>query len=82
MEDSRELIVSLKERGHTVVLASSAKQDEVEAYLDLLGAWDSRMPGRRPPTSSRPSRRRLVQAAVRVMPIGRRRSWWGTRRGT
>ena len=40
MEDSRELIVSLKERGHTVVLASSAKQGEVEAYLDLLGAWD------------------------------------------
>jgi HAD superfamily hydrolase (TIGR01509 family) len=40
MEGSRELIVSLKERGHIVVLASSAKQDEVEAYLDLLDARD------------------------------------------
>lgn len=36
MEGSRELIVALKERGHTVVLASSAKQDEVDHYLDLL----------------------------------------------
>ena len=40
MEGSRELIVSLKDRGHVVVLASSAKQDEVEAYLDLLDARD------------------------------------------
>ncbi len=38
MDGSRELIMSLKERGHVVVLASSAKQDEVEAYLDLLDA--------------------------------------------
>jgi HAD superfamily hydrolase (TIGR01509 family) len=38
MEGSRELIVALKERGHTVVLASSAKEDEVEHYLDLLDA--------------------------------------------
>ena len=38
MEGSRELIVSLKDRGHVVVLASSAKEDEVEAYLDLLDA--------------------------------------------
>ncbi len=38
MEGSRELIVALKERGHTVVLASSAKEDEVERYLDLLDA--------------------------------------------
>jgi HAD superfamily hydrolase (TIGR01509 family) len=38
MEGSRELIVTLKERGHTVVLASSAKEDEVEHYLDLLDA--------------------------------------------
>jgi HAD superfamily hydrolase (TIGR01509 family) len=35
---ARELIADLKERGHTVVLASSAKQDEVEHYLDLLDA--------------------------------------------
>jgi HAD superfamily hydrolase (TIGR01509 family) len=38
MEGSRELIEDLKQRGHTVVLASSAKEDEVEVYLDLLGA--------------------------------------------
>jgi HAD superfamily hydrolase (TIGR01509 family) len=38
MEHSRELIASLKERGHTVVLASSAKSDEVDHYLDLLDA--------------------------------------------
>jgi HAD superfamily hydrolase (TIGR01509 family) len=38
MDGARELIVSLKERGHAVVLASSAKEDEVEAYLDLLDA--------------------------------------------
>jgi HAD superfamily hydrolase (TIGR01509 family) len=40
MDGSRELIERLKERGHTVVLASSAKQDEVEHYLDLLKARD------------------------------------------
>jgi HAD superfamily hydrolase (TIGR01549 family) len=38
VEGARELIVDLKGRGHTVVLASSAKQDEVDHYLDLLGA--------------------------------------------
>ncbi|MGH2985924.1 MAG: HAD family hydrolase [Solirubrobacterales bacterium] len=37
-EGARELIEALKERGHTVVLASSAKEDEVERYLDLLDA--------------------------------------------
>jgi HAD superfamily hydrolase (TIGR01509 family) len=35
---ARELIEKLKGRGHTVVLASSAKKDEVEHYLDLLDA--------------------------------------------
>ncbi len=35
---ARELIVELKERGHTVVLASSAKANEVDHYLDLLDA--------------------------------------------
>jgi HAD superfamily hydrolase (TIGR01549 family) len=40
MRDSRKLIASLKDRGHTVVLASSAKQDEVDHYLDLLDARD------------------------------------------
>jgi HAD superfamily hydrolase (TIGR01509 family) len=38
MSDSRKLIASLKDRGHTVVLASSAKEDEVNHYLDLLDA--------------------------------------------
>lgn len=38
MDGSRELIEDLKRRGHTVVLASSAKEDEVDHYLDLLDA--------------------------------------------
>jgi HAD superfamily hydrolase (TIGR01509 family) len=38
MPSARELIEQLKQRGHTVVLASSAKEDEVERYLDLLDA--------------------------------------------
>jgi HAD superfamily hydrolase (TIGR01549 family) len=37
---SRDLIEDLKDRGHSVVLASSAKEDEVEHYLDLLDARD------------------------------------------
>jgi HAD superfamily hydrolase (TIGR01549 family) len=40
LEGSRELIVELKERGRPVVLASSAKDDEVDHYLDLLDARD------------------------------------------
>lgn len=35
---ARELLERLKERGHEVVLASSAKAQEVDHYLDLLGA--------------------------------------------
>jgi HAD superfamily hydrolase (TIGR01509 family) len=38
LEGARGLIEDLKERGHTVVLASSAKQNEVDHYLDLLDA--------------------------------------------
>jgi HAD superfamily hydrolase (TIGR01509 family) len=38
MEGSRELLEELGGRGHTVVLASSAKPEEVEHYLDLLEA--------------------------------------------
>jgi HAD superfamily hydrolase (TIGR01549 family) len=38
MDGSRELIEQLKERGHRVVLASSAKQGEVDHYLELLDA--------------------------------------------
>jgi HAD superfamily hydrolase (TIGR01509 family) len=40
MEGSRSLIADLKDRGHTVVLASSAKEDEVDHYLDQLDARD------------------------------------------
>jgi HAD superfamily hydrolase (TIGR01549 family) len=40
MRGARELIVELKDTGHTVVLASSAKEEEVEHYLDLLDARD------------------------------------------
>ena len=35
---ARELLEALRERGHAVVLASSAKPHEVEHYLDLLDA--------------------------------------------
>jgi HAD superfamily hydrolase (TIGR01549 family) len=37
---ARELIQELKEAGHAVVLASSAKTDEVDHYLELLDARD------------------------------------------
>ena len=38
LDGSRELIAELKDRGHVVVLASSAKEEEVHHYLDLLDA--------------------------------------------
>jgi HAD superfamily hydrolase (TIGR01509 family) len=47
LPDARRFIEVLKERGHSVVLASSAKADEVGHYLDLLDvrsltdAWTS-----------------------------------------
>ena len=40
MQGSRELIEDLKRRGNAVVLASSAKESEVDYYLDLLDARD------------------------------------------
>jgi HAD superfamily hydrolase (TIGR01509 family) len=40
MEGARDLIIALRDRGHSVVLASSAKEDEVDVYLDLLDARD------------------------------------------
>jgi HAD superfamily hydrolase (TIGR01549 family) len=40
LEGSRELICDLRDRRFTVVLASSAKADEVDHYLDLLEARD------------------------------------------
>ena len=38
LADARELIEDLKRGGHAVVLASSAKEHEVDHYLDLLDA--------------------------------------------
>jgi HAD superfamily hydrolase (TIGR01549 family) len=38
LSGAKELIGYLKRSGHAVVLASSAKQNEVDHYLDLLGA--------------------------------------------
>jgi HAD superfamily hydrolase (TIGR01549 family) len=38
LDGARELLVRLKRDGRTIVLASSAKQDEVDHYLDLLDA--------------------------------------------
>jgi HAD superfamily hydrolase (TIGR01509 family) len=38
MDGARELIIGLRESQDSVVLASSAKQDEVDHYLDLLDA--------------------------------------------
>jgi HAD superfamily hydrolase (TIGR01549 family) len=38
LEGAKDLIRGLKESGHPVVLASSAKADEVDHYLDLLEA--------------------------------------------
>jgi HAD superfamily hydrolase (TIGR01549 family) len=38
LEGARELLEELRRRGHPVVLASSAKEHELEHYLDLLDA--------------------------------------------
>src|SRR6059058_3728882 len=38
MKDSRELLQECKRRGHSLILASSAKEDEVDHYLGLLDA--------------------------------------------
>ncbi len=38
MEGARDLLEFLKERGHKIVLASSAKQEELDHYLDMLEA--------------------------------------------
>ncbi|MBA2506032.1 MAG: HAD family hydrolase [Thermoleophilaceae bacterium] len=40
LEGAHDLIAALKDRGHAVVLASSAKQNELDHYLDLLDARD------------------------------------------
>ena len=40
MDGARDLIADLRDRGHAVVLASSAKPEEVEHYVDQLDARD------------------------------------------
>ncbi|MGH2753264.1 MAG: HAD family hydrolase [Actinomycetota bacterium] len=40
MDGARDLIVALKDAGRSVVLASSAKEEEVDHYLDLLEVRD------------------------------------------
>jgi HAD superfamily hydrolase (TIGR01549 family) len=40
LDGARELIGTLKERGSSVILASSAKQGEIDHYLDLLDVRD------------------------------------------
>ncbi len=40
LEGSRDLVLALKQAGHAVVMASSAKEEEVEHYLTLLGAHE------------------------------------------
>jgi HAD superfamily hydrolase (TIGR01509 family) len=40
LDGARDLLERLRERGHAIVLASSAKPDEVDHYLDLLDARD------------------------------------------
>lgn len=37
---ARDFLEALKQRGHAVVLSSSAKQEELATYLDLLSARD------------------------------------------
>jgi HAD superfamily hydrolase (TIGR01549 family) len=39
-EGARELLVELRDRGHQLVLASSAKEEEAEHYIELLDAKD------------------------------------------
>ena len=39
-EGAKELLDELGDRGHELILASSAKEDEVDHYLDLLDARD------------------------------------------
>ncbi len=40
MDGATDLVKELKARGVTVILASSAKEEEVDHYLDLLGIRD------------------------------------------
>jgi HAD superfamily hydrolase (TIGR01549 family) len=39
-DGAHELLVELRDRGHPIVLASSARQEETEHYVDLVGATE------------------------------------------
>jgi phosphoglycolate phosphatase-like HAD superfamily hydrolase len=39
-EGASELLIALRDRGHQIVLASSAKQEEAEHYVELLDAGE------------------------------------------
>jgi HAD superfamily hydrolase (TIGR01549 family) len=39
-EGAHELLIELRDRGHPIVFASSAKQEETEHYVELVGAGD------------------------------------------
>jgi beta-phosphoglucomutase-like phosphatase (HAD superfamily) len=79
---ARRLIDTLRERGYSVVLASSAKSHEVDHYLDLLDARDAVDGWTRPRTSREPSRIRTSSPPPSRRPAGETRSWWGIRPGT
>jgi phosphoglycolate phosphatase-like HAD superfamily hydrolase len=40
LPEARDLLTDLNERGHPIVLASSAKENEIDRYMDLLDARD------------------------------------------
>ena len=44
LEQATELVRALQERGCRVILSSSAKEEEVEHYLELLGLDDGSLP--------------------------------------
>ena len=68
LEGARDLLETLRDHGHRVVLASSAKADELDHYLDLLDAreladaWTTLGRRRAHQAPSRPRRRRLEKA--------------------
>ena len=55
LDGAREFLDGLKDLGFTVVLASSAKEDELDHYLDLLEARDVVDAGQAPPTCTKRS---------------------------
>ncbi len=82
LEGVHELIAALKERGHAVVLASSAPLDELDGYLDLLDARDlaDAWTTKDDVDATKPEPD-LVQAA-REKAAAAMRSWSETPRGT